>query len=304
MAPAGPAPAKPAPAGRAPAKPAPQPEMGCDETAAEIAIRLCGVNAGYDDRLALEGLDLEIPLGALVAVVGPNGGGKSTLLKLIAGVLRPWTGTVEVLGAPAGRHAHRVAYVPQAELVDWSFPVSVWNVAMMGRYPRLGPLRQPGRADREAVATALERVDMADRARSPIGALSGGQRRRAFLARAMAAEADVYLLDEPVTGVDLPTQEAIMALMAAEADRGKAVVATTHDLAAAARHFRSIVAINRCIVASGPAGLIADEDVLARTYGPHLLVLGKGLGILDDSHHHDDPAGRERHFHDDRGGRP
>ena len=122
------------------------------------AIRLRGVTAGYGERIALEDVDLEIPAGALVAVVGPNGGGKSTLLKLIAGVLKPWTGTVEVLGARAGREAHRVAYVPQAELVDWSFPVNVWNVAMMGRYPRLGPLRQPGRADNEAVEAALERV--------------------------------------------------------------------------------------------------------------------------------------------------
>jgi ABC-type Mn2+/Zn2+ transport system ATPase subunit len=264
------------------------------------AIRLRGVSAGYGDRIALEDVDLEIPVGALVAVVGPNGGGKSTLLKLIAGVLKPWAGTVEVLGAPAGRESHRVAYVPQAELVDWSFPVNVWNVAMMGRYPRLGPLRQPGRADREAVEGALDRVGMLDRARSPIGALSGGQRRRAFLARAIAAEVDLYLLDEPVTGVDIPTQEAIMELLAAEAERGKAVVATTHDLAAAARHFRSIVAVNRRIIASGPAALVTNADILARTYGAHLLMLGDRIGILDDSHHHDDPGGpSERHFHDD-----
>jgi ABC-type Mn2+/Zn2+ transport system ATPase subunit len=263
------------------------------------AIRLEGITAGYGQRVALECVDLEIPVGALVAVVGPNGGGKSTLLKLIAGVLKPWTGSVEVLGAPAGREAHRVAYVPQAELVDWSFPVNVWNVAMMGRYPRLGPLRQPGRADHEAVEAALERVGMLDRARSPIGALSGGQRRRAFLARAMAAEVDLYLLDEPVTGVDVPTQEAIMALLAAEAEKGKAVVATTHDLGAAVKHFKSIVAVNRRIVASGPASLLTDPEILSQTYGGHLLVLGDNLGILDDSHHHDDPAGAERHFHDD-----
>ena len=270
--------------------------------AAAPAIRLRDITAGYGDRPALECVDLEIPVGALVAVVGPNGGGKSTLLKLIAGVLKPWTGTIEVLGAPAGREAHRVAYVPQAELVDWSFPVNVWNVAMMGRYPRLGPLHQPGRADREAVTAALERVGMLDRARSPIGALSGGQRRRAFLARAMAAEVDLYLLDEPVTGVDVPTQEAIMALLSDEAEKGKAVVATTHDLGAAVKHFKSIVAVNRRIVASGPAALLTDPEILSQTYGGHLLVLGENLGILDDSHHHDDPSGSERHFHDDPGG--
>jgi ABC-type Mn2+/Zn2+ transport system ATPase subunit len=265
------------------------------------AVSLVGVRAGYGERVALERLDLEIPLGALVAVVGPNGGGKSTLLKLIAGMLKPWEGSVEVLGAAAGREARRVAYVPQAELVDWSFPVNVWTVAMMGRYARLGPLRQPGRADHDAVATALERVGMADRANSPIGALSGGQRRRAFLARALAAEVDLYLLDEPVTGVDVPTQEAIMELLGAEAEKGKAVVATTHDLGGAVRHFRSIVALNRRIVASGPSDILIAPDVLSETYGGHLLYLGNNVGILDDSHHHDDPAGGERHFHDDGG---
>jgi len=267
------------------------------------AVSLVGVRAGYGDRVALDDVNLEIPLGALVAVVGPNGGGKSTLLKLIAGMLKPWEGSIEVLGAPAGREARRVAYVPQAELVDWSFPVSVWTVAMMGRYPRLGPLHQPGRADRDAVAVALERVGMTDRAKSPIGALSGGQRRRAFLARALAAEVDLYLLDEPVTGVDVPTQEAIMELLGGEAEKGKAVVATTHDLGAATRHFRSVVAINHRIVASGPSDILTRPDVLAETYGGHLLLLGEGLGILDDSHHHDDPAGRERHYHEDGGGR-
>jgi ABC-type Mn2+/Zn2+ transport system ATPase subunit len=267
-----------------------------------MAVRLVGVDAGYGDRIALEEMNLDIPVGALVAIVGPNGGGKSTLLKLIAGLLRPWTGTVEVLGAPAGRESRRVAYVPQAELVDWTFPVNVWNVAMMGRYPRLGPLHQPGKKDHDAVEAALERVGLSDRSRSPIGALSGGQRRRAFLARAIAAEADLYLLDEPVTGVDVPTQEAIMDLLAAEADRGKSVVATTHDLAAAARHFRSIVAVNRCIVASGPAEIVTNADVLARVYGDHLLMLGDRLAVLDDSHHHDDPSGSERHFHEGKRG--
>jgi ABC-type Mn2+/Zn2+ transport system ATPase subunit len=291
------------------AHPAPAPEL--DGKAPGVpgvgtgpsAVRLVHVDAGYGDRIALEDMNLEIPVGALVAIVGPNGGGKSTLLKLIAGLLRPWSGTVEVLGAPAGKESRRVAYVPQAELVDWSFPVNVWNVAMMGRYPRLGPLRQPGKRDHEAVEAALERVGLSDRAHSPIGALSGGQRRRAFLARAMAAEAELYLLDEPVTGVDVPTQEAIMELLGAEADEGKSVVATTHDLAAAARHFRSIVAVNRRIVASGSADLVTNAEVLARVYGGHLLMLGDRLGVLDDSHHHDDPAGSERHFHEgQRGG--
>jgi ABC-type Mn2+/Zn2+ transport system ATPase subunit len=265
---------------------------------AAAVIRVNGVSAGYGGRQALADVDLEISSGALVAIFGPNGGGKSTLLKLIAGLIKPWTGSVEVLGAPAGQEAKRVAYVPQAELVDWSFPVSVWDVAMMGRYPRLGPLRRPGRADREAVEGALERVAMADRRGSQIGALSGGQRRRAFLARAIAAAPDLYLLDEPVTGVDVTTQEDLMALLAAETAAGRTAVATTHDLAAAAEHFSTVVALNRQVIATGPSSLILDPEILSQTYGGHLLVLNDRAVVLDDAHHHDAASGGEHHFHE------
>jgi manganese/iron transport system ATP-binding protein len=264
------------------------------------AVSLRGVTAGYDGRPALEDVDLEIERGSLLAIFGPNGGGKTTLLKLIAGILRPWSGTVEVLDRPAGEAARRVAYVPQAELVDWSFPVTVWNVAMMGRYAQLGPLRQPGDADRAAVKAALERVGMLDEAGAQIGRLSGGQRRRAFLARALAAEPDLYLLDEPVTGVDVPTQEDLMALLGTEAEHGRTIIATTHDLASASRHFTSVVAVNRRIVASGAIALVRDPEVLASTYGGHLLVLGDRAVLLDDAHHHDTPSGIEEHYHEER----
>jgi manganese/iron transport system ATP-binding protein len=263
------------------------------------AIVLRDVTAGYDERPALEGVSLDIDRGSLLAIFGPNGGGKTTLLKLIAGILKPWTGTVETLGQPAGEAARRIAYVPQAELVDWSFPITVWNVAMMGRFARLGLLRQPSRADRAAVTEALDRVGMRGEARTQIGRLSGGQRRRAFLARAIAAEPELYLLDEPVTGVDVPTQEDLMALLAIEAEAGRTIVATTHDLAAVSRHFTQAVAVNRRVVASGPVSLVRDADVLARTYGGHLLVLGERAVLLDDAHHHDSASGDERHFHEE-----
>jgi ABC-type Mn2+/Zn2+ transport system ATPase subunit len=170
---------------------------------------------------------------------------------------------------------------------------------MMGRFPKLGPLRRPGADDRRAVREALERVGMADTATVQIGALSGGQRRRAFLARAIAADPDLYLLDEPVTGVDLTTQEDLMALLTSEAQGGAAVIATTHDLAAAAEHFETVVALNRSVIAMGPATLVLDQDVLRRTYGGHLLLLGEHGVVLDDAHHHDTAAGSDRHFHDD-----
>lgn len=268
---------------------------------AHADVWLSDVTAGYGDRPALEGIDLAVEAGTLLAVVGPNGAGKSTLLKLMAGLVEPWTGRVEILGHPAGQQARRVAYVPQAELVDWAFPVTVGDVVMMGRYPGLGPLRRPGGADRRAVAEALDRVRMADHAGTQIGRLSGGQRRRVFLARALAAQPDLFLLDEPVTGVDATTQEDLMDLLEAEARRGKTVIATTHDLACAAQRFQRVLAVNRRVIAHGPSSLVLDPSVLGRTYGGHLLILGGQTIVLDDAHHHDDAAPGEAHFHEGHG---
>ena len=139
---------------------------------------------------------------------------------------------------------------------------------------------------------------MAGQLRTQIGRLSGGQRRRVFLARALAAEPDLFLLDEPVTGIDVTTQELLMDLLEAQAARGKTVVATTHDLACAAQRFQQVLAVNRTVVAFGPSNLVLDADVLARAYGGHLLVLEGRTVVLDDAHHHDDAAPGERHFHD------
>jgi ABC-type Mn2+/Zn2+ transport system ATPase subunit len=262
---------------------------------------LSDVTVGYGDRVALESVNLAVEAGSLLAVVGPNGAGKSTLLKLMAGLLPPWHGRVEVLGHPAGQQARRVAYVPQAELVDWGFPVTVNDVVMMGRYPALGRFRRPGAEDRRAVAAALDQVGMAPHASTQIGSLSGGQRRRVFLARALAAAPDLFLLDEPVTGVDATTQEDLMDILEAEARSGKTVVATTHDLACAAQRFQQVATVNRTIIAHGPSSLILDPDVLAETYGGHLLVLAGRTVVLDDAHHHDDTPAGEKHFHEGTG---
>jgi ABC-type Mn2+/Zn2+ transport system ATPase subunit len=265
---------------------------------AHADVWLSDVSAGYGDRVALEHVSIAVEPGSLLAVVGPNGAGKSTLLKLMAGLVQPWTGRIQILGSPAGREARRVAYVPQAELVDWQFPVTVEDVVMMGRFPRLGPVRRPGRDDRRAVADSLELVGMADHLRTQIGRLSGGQRRRVFLARALAAEPDLFLLDEPVTGIDPTTQELLMDILEAQAERGKTVVATTHDLACAAGRFQQVMAVNRTVVAYGPSEIVLDANVLAAAYGGHLLMLEGRTILLDDAHHHDDAAPGERHFHD------
>ncbi len=264
---------------------------------APTAVSLVDVAAGYDDRIALEDINLDVPVGSLLAIVGPNGAGKSTLLKVIAGLLPAWRGTVSVLGAAPGGAARRIAYVPQAELVDWHFPITVSGVVMMGRYPGLRLGRRPGRADRDAVREALVSVGMLEHAERQIGELSGGQRRRVFLARAVAAEADLFLLDEPVTGVDATTQQEIMDILAANAAMGRTIIATTHDLACAAQCFQRVVAINRTVVADGPAEIALDPEMLARAYSGHLLLLDGTRAMLDDAHHHDE-SGAERHYHD------
>jgi len=276
---------------------------GVPETAAatEFAVRMRDVTVAYGDRVALDDVDLEIRAGALLAVIGPNGAGKSTLLKAIAGLIPSVAGTIEVLGAPPGEAARRVAYVPQAELVDWGFPVTVGDVVMMGRVPLIGIGRSPSRADRWAVRDALETVGMAGEDGRQIGTLSGGQRRRVFLARAMAARPDLYLLDEPVTGVDATTEEDLMRLLEAEAAAGRTVIASTHDLAAAAHHFHQVALINGRIVAIGPSDIVMNRELLRTTYGGHVVVLPEGEGtIIDDAHHHDDAPAGERHFHEGR----
>jgi manganese/iron transport system ATP-binding protein/manganese/zinc/iron transport system ATP- binding protein len=265
------------------------------------AVAFDHVTVGYGDRPALTDVSLSVQPGSLLAVIGPNGAGKSTLLKVVAGVLRPWSGTVTVLGGRPGASSRRIAYLPQAEVVDWEFPVTVGEVVMMGRYGQLGFGRSPGARDRVRVDQALSMVGMADAMNRQIGALSGGQRRRVFLARALATEPDLYLLDEPVTGVDARTQEDLMDILEGEARAGKTIIATTHDLICAAQRFHQAAFINGRIVAAGPANLVLDQDLLAETYGGHVLVLpgddGRRL-VIDDAHHHDEAPG-ERHYHDE-----
>jgi ABC-type Mn2+/Zn2+ transport system ATPase subunit len=253
---------------------------------ADIVLRVDRLRAGYPGRLVLDDVTFEVGGGELVAVVGPNGSGKSTLLKVLAGLLRPWAGTATILGQAPGRQPLRVAYLPQAEAVDWSFPVSVLDVVLMGRYRRAGWLRPTSRADRAAAERALAWAGIRELAGRQIGELSGGQQRRAFLARALAQAPDLYLLDEPVTGVDPATEDDLMAILADECRAGKAVLASTHDLAGVAEHFTRLISLNRTLVADGPACLVRDPDVLRATYGGHLIEVERGRVVrLDDPHH-------------------
>jgi manganese/zinc/iron transport system ATP- binding protein len=243
---------------------------------------LRGVSAGYGDELVLTDVDLEIPPGRLVAIIGPNGSGKSTLLKSILGLVPQVVGSVTLDGRPIEAERPRIAYVPQREAVDWSFPVSAEQVVMMGRFRRIGWLGGPSAADREAVASALERVGMADLRRRQIGALSGGQQQRIFLARALVQQASVLLLDEPLTGVDTTTEQVIIGIMRELRDVGVTTIQATHDLESAADVSDLLCFVNRRLLAAGPPDETFTAHVLHETFGGEVLLVDAG----DHAHVH------------------
>jgi manganese/zinc/iron transport system ATP- binding protein len=243
-------------------------------------LELRDLAAGYDGRWAIEEVSLTVPAGRLVALIGPNGSGKSTLLRAVLGLVPHRSGTVLLDGRPVERR--RVAYVPQRELVDWSFPISADQVVMMGRYPHIGPVVPAGSADRASVREALGRVGMAELGERQIGALSGGQQQRIFLARALVQEADVLLLDEPMTGVDRGTELAITSLMRELRDAGTTVIYATHDLEAAADVSDLLCFVNGRVVAYGAPAETFTPRVLHATFGGELMIVDAG----DHAHVH------------------
>ena len=245
-------------------------------------IELRGVRAGYGRRPVIEDVDLTVRRGEFIALVGANGAGKSTLLKVIVGLLAPFDGSVRVFGAAPGASARNLAYLPQAEQVHWDYPLRVEDVVLMGRVVHASPGRGPSSADRSAVAAALGRVQVADLARRPIEALSGGQRQRVLLARTLAAEPDLLLLDEPATGVDPATEEQLMSLLGDLASHGRTVLVATHDLAGVMAHFPRVLCMNGGIVADGDASILRDDAILRRTYGGHR---PGGPQHIADEHH-------------------
>ena len=237
------------------------------------AIELRNVTVSYDRKPAIRSVSVDIPAAERIAVVGPNGAGKSTLIKAVIGLVEMDSGQITIHGEPIERVRQRVAYVPQRGAIDWDFPVLVRDVVLMGRFGRIGWFRRPGAQDRALAAEALERIGMSDFADRQIGQLSGGQQQRVFLARALAQEADVLLLDEPFVGVDAATEEAIFALLESARNEGKTVVVVNHDLGAVSRHFDHVLLLNGRVVAFGPPDDVLQPDTLRRTYGGRLTML-------------------------------
>ncbi len=234
---------------------------------------------------ALRNASFDIPAGTITALVGVNGAGKSTLFKAIMGFVPTARGDIKVLGQPVkdALRQNIVAYVPQAEEVDWTFPVLVEDVVMMGRYGHMGFFRRPKKADHAAVTSALERVNMVDFRHRQIGELSGGQRKRVFLARALAQEGKVILLDEPFTGVDVQTEDAIIALLREMRDEGRVMLVSTHNLGSVPEFCDRTVLVKETILAFGPTVTTFTRENLERAFGGVLrhFVLG-GSDLHDD----------------------
>ncbi|APX25156.1 MAG: manganese/iron transporter ATP-binding protein [Rhodobacteraceae bacterium] len=246
-------------------------------------IRADGLTVTYrNGHTALRDASFAIPTGTITALVGVNGAGKSTLFKALMGFVPLSAGRIEILGQPvrAMMKAQAVAYVPQAEEVDWSFPVLVEDVVMMGRYGHMGFLRRPRAADRAAVAAALQRVNMADFRHRQIGELSGGQRKRVFLARALAQDARVILLDEPFTGVDVKTEEQIVALLRDLREEGRVMLVATHNLGSVPEFCDRVVLVKGTVLAHGPTAEVFTPDKLREAFGGvlrHFMLGGERL---------------------------
>ncbi len=235
----------------------------------------------YNGRVALEDVTFHLHEGERIAVVGPNGAGKSTLFKVVAGVLQPNSGEVNIYGSRPLAHVC-IGYIPQRSQVDWAFPVSVADVVMMGRSAKLGPFNWPHKKDWEFVNHALETVELSSLAARQIGQLSGGQQQRMFIARALAQEAELMLMDEPLSGLDTPSQEGILNLLDRLKKENVTVLVATHDLEQAASHFDRIMLLNHRLVAFGNPNEVLHTKNLISAYGGRMRIEPEGTMLMDD----------------------
>ncbi len=233
------------------------------------------LTVSYHRRPVLWNVDLAVPAGTLVGIVGPNGAGKSTLIKAVMGLLPLSSGWVQVFGSPIDTMRKKVAYVPQRESVDWTFPVTAMDVVLMGRFGHVRWWQRIGRHDREIARESLAKVGMLGFADRQISNLSGGQQQRVFLARALAQQSDLYLMDEPFAGVDAATESAIMTLLQELRTAGKTVLVVHHDLQTAEQYFDMLILLNMRLVAFGPTAEVFTPTLLQQTYGGRLTILSE-----------------------------
>lgn len=265
-----------------------QPQTTASPHDAMVPVAVRNAMVAYDGRPVLRSVSFDVPKGTIMGIVGPNGAGKSTLLKALLGLVRLDNGTVDIFGKPISQMRERVAYVPQTEAVDWDFPVTVFDVVLMGRYARLGWFGRPKQIDRDAVNDALEKVGMSDYHDRHIRRLSGGQQQRVFLARALCQQADILLLDEPFAGVDAATEHAIFDLIATLTSDGKTLLVVNHDLSVLHR-FDLVMLLNQRVVAIGPPEQTVTDENLRRTYGGRLSLLDRADATLREKDPRSEP---------------
>ncbi len=243
----------------------------------ENAIDVRHLTVSYQSRPALLDVTVSIERDQLVGVIGPNGAGKSTFIKAILGFVKPDIGSVAIWGMNVQKTRGQVAYVPQRGAVDWDFPITVEEVALMGRYQRIPWYKSPAKNDREAAFEALKMVRMEDFATRQIGQLSGGQQQRVFLARALAQGSDILLLDEPFAGVDAATERAILDVLERAKQAGKTLVVVHHDLSTAAEYFDKLILIKQRMFAYGTPREVLQGDLLSKVYEGRLRIFGNVL---------------------------
>jgi len=243
-------------------------------------IQIHDMTIAYHKKPVLWDVDLDVPEGKLVGIIGPNGAGKSTMIKAIMELVPKASGWVRVYGKEYGEMRKIIGYVPQRESVDWDFPICALDVVLMGRYGHIGWMRRPGKQDRELARESLDLVGMGDFADRQISQLSGGQQQRVFLARALAQDARIYMMDEPFAGVDAATERAIIDILVSLREQGKTIMVVHHDLQTVTEYFDWVIMLNMRVVASGLTSDVFTDENLQKTYGGRLTVLSQAAQAM------------------------
>lgn len=236
----------------------------------------------YGNKPALWNVDFTLPSEKVIGIMGPNGSGKSTLLKSIMGIIEPSSGFTKVYDQSIDEVRDRVSYVPQRQEIDWDFPASVWDIVSMGRFNKRGLFKKLNAEDEHVISQCLEKVNMLSFAKRQISQLSGGQQQRVFLARALAQEGELIMMDEPFAGVDISTEEMIIELLKEMKDQGKTLVVVHHDLHTARSYFDHLVLLNTRLVACGPIEEVFTDKILTETYGGKLTTMSKISQVLEN----------------------
>lgn len=243
-------------------------------------IQIHDMTIAYHKKPVLWDVDLDVPEGQLVGIIGPNGAGKSTMIKAVMDLVPKASGWVKIYGKDYGEMRKIIGYVPQRESVDWDFPINALDVVLMGRYGHIGWMRRPGKEDRRLARESLDKVGMGDFAERQISQLSGGQQQRVFLARALAQDARIYMMDEPFAGVDAATERAIIDIMVTLREQGKTILVVHHDLQTVTEYFNWVIMLNMRVVASGLTREVFTDENLQKTYGGRLTVLSQAAQAM------------------------